>query len=476
MLPRWDDQQWDSSESAGDISGQSITWPGNLQLQESHSLPAHPSHNSDSGFVAHDDESRPGPSSWPQLQPGDAPLAYDESRPGPSSWPQLQPGDVPLAYDESRPGPSSWPQPQPGHAPLPHSRSFLPPLPVRIPRPQLHPSLFRPVLGHYEPPPLIFDEVWPEQPPHAIPTHPTHPTHLTDPHSAATSDPEIYGNLPPSVPSQLPAPASIDTNTSSHHDAIIDKNRHSRLLNESHESWPTPGRSQGRRQKLTGIDRAERARVTSKAQPIQIIPWGKSAVISACQEEMKRALLKDTLLPTKVTITSLANSSWNTVMRRQTRDDLRIWATESRSKVSKLAPVVDEIHEALKRAVRIFAYYEFDLKFDYAAALDESHVAERQTRVEGLIANDAFLHATQHVEGVATSVPFSHPAVIAFAAYLLYDSEFRYHQYIGEDWNLLPLLTMITTLYRWALSERRTGTYIRSFDPGKISGTENLAC
>ncbi|KAG1896287.1 uncharacterized protein F5891DRAFT_983632 [Suillus fuscotomentosus] len=420
MLPRWDDQQWDSSESAGDISGQSITWsgnqqvpeshsllqahlqwpenqqiqesyslqahsqwPGNLQLQESHSLPAHPSHNSDSGFVAHDDESRPGPSSWPQLQPGDAPLAYDESRPGPSSWPQLQPGDVPLAYDESRPGPSSWPQPQPGHAPLPHSRSGQ------------SSSL------------MLFQHT----------QHTQHTSPILTP--AATSDPEIYGNLPPSVPSQLPAPASIDTNTSSHHDAIIDKNRHSRLLNESHESWPTPGRSQGRRQKLTGIDRAERARVTSKAQPIQIIPWGKSAVISACQEEMKRALLKDTLLPMKVTITSLANSSWNTVMRRQTRDDLRIWATESRSKVSKLAPVVDEIHEALKRAVRIFAYYEFDLKFDYAAALDESHVAERQTRVEGLIANDAFLHATQHVEGVATSVPFSHPAVIAFAAYLL---------------------------------------------------------
>ncbi|KAG1837894.1 hypothetical protein C8R48DRAFT_680211 [Suillus tomentosus] len=389
MLPRWDDQQWDSSKSAGDISGQSITWsgnqqvpeshsllqahlqwpenqqiqesyslqahsqwPGNLQLQESHSLPAHPSHNSDSGFVAHDDESRPGPSSWPQLQPGDAPLAYDESRPGPSSWPQLQPGDVPLAYDESRPGPSSWPQPQPGHAPLPHtppkslsSRSWS----LRAPPTDLRRGLARAAASCYS-------------------NTPNTPTHLTNPHSAATSDPEIYGNLPPSVPSQLPAPASIDTNTSSHHDAIIDKNRHSRLLNESHESWPTPGRSQGRRQKLTGIDRAERARVTSKAQPIQIIPWGKSAVISACQEEMKRALLKDTLLPMKVTITSLANSSWNTVMRRQTRDDLRIWATESRSKVSKLAPVVDKIHEALKRAVRIFAYYEFDLKFDYAAA------------------------------------------------------------------------------------------------------------
>ncbi|KAG1895119.1 uncharacterized protein F5891DRAFT_1194463 [Suillus fuscotomentosus] len=464
MLPRWDDQQWDSSESAGDISGQSITWsgnqqvpeshsllqahlqwpenqqiqesyslqahsqwPGNLQLQESHSLPAHPSHNSDSGFVAHDDESRPGPSSWPQLQPGDAPLAYDESRPGPSSWPQLQPGDVPLAYDESRPGPSSWPQPAAWTCTT-TAQSVIPSSSACSNSPSTAPP----------------KSLSSQQPPHAIPTHPTHPTHLTDPHSAATSDPEIYGNLPPSVPSQLPAPASIDTNTSSHHDAIIDKNRHSRLLNESHESWPTPGRSQGRRQKLTGIDRAERARVTSKAQPIQIIPW--------------------------------ANSSWNTVMRRQTRDDLRIWATESRSKVSKLTPVVDEIHEALKRAVRIFAYYEFDLKFDYAAALDESHVAERQTRVEGLIANDAFLHATQHVEGVATSVPFSHPAVIAFAAYLLYDSEFRYHQYIGEDWNLLPLLTMITTLYRWALSERRTGTYIRSFDPGKISGTENLAC
>lgn len=47
--------------------------------------------------------------------------------------------------------------------------------------------------------------------------------------------------------------------------------------------------------------------------------------------------------------------------------------------LSKLVPVVDEIHDTLKRAIRIFAYYEFDLKFDYTAALDESHVTEHHT-------------------------------------------------------------------------------------------------
>ncbi|KAG1889934.1 hypothetical protein F4604DRAFT_1673453 [Suillus subluteus] len=378
MLPHWGNQRYDSSEPAGHISGPSgVTWSGNQQIQESHSLQAH--------------------LQWPgnqQLQEShslqQAHLQWLASQ-EPHSL-QAQPchdSDLGLVVHdyESCPGPSSWPQWLPGHAPdmaLPHTQSFLlpGPLPVQIPHPQLHPSLFHRILGgDCEPPPPNFDEVWPQLQPCDIPTNPLIP-YPSDPHPKISLDPFVYANLPPSS-------------------------------------------------------------VTSKKQAMKMIPWGTPILVLECQEEMKWNVFNNLLLPMKATIASSVNSLWKSVAQRQSRDNLWIWATSECSKdapINKLVPIVDQIQDAMVQAARIFVYYEFGLNFDYAVAVNQSHVTTRGVQVQGLIVNDVFLHAIQSIEGVDTSVAFSHLAIIVFAAYLLYD----------------------TTLYHWALFKRRTGTYIRS--------------
>ncbi|KAG2132682.1 hypothetical protein BD769DRAFT_1386445 [Suillus cothurnatus] len=465
MLPHWGNQPQYSSESAGDtgdtISGPSVTWPGNQQTQESYSLHAQ--------------------SSWPQ----NSQIQESHSLQAHLQWPgnqllqeshslQAHPGlsrDSEVYDYESRPGPSSWPCWQlPGHdsddtpdvAALPHTQSFLPQPHVQIPRPRLHQSLYHRVLGgiyDYEPlPSSNFNEAWPQagsQPPlqHDIPIHPAFPSdpnHPTDPQPVMTLDPVIYENLPLSVvPSQQAGP-SLGTNASSHRDPIDDDKSHSRLLNTYGKSYPSGKPDPG---------------PAPKEPAMKIVPWGTSDLVLECQEEMKRRLFNDSLLPTKATIASLADASWVSTVQRQSRDDLRIWATACSKdfRINKLASVVDEIQGAMQQVIRIFVCYEYDLLFDYAAIVDESRVGERRTRVRGLIANDAFLSAIQSVQGVNTSIPFSNSGVIAFASYILYDSDFRYHQYISEDWNLLPLLTATATFYRWALLERSTDSEVRNF-------------
>ncbi|KAG2739901.1 hypothetical protein P692DRAFT_201872809 [Suillus brevipes Sb2] len=307
-----------------------------------------------------------------------------------------------------------------------------PPL-VQNPRPQLHPSYYRVLGGRAYAdaiPPSTFDEAWPQS------------ESSPPPNRDIPLDPVIYQNLPPS-----------DLNVSdSRRDNIDDKKAHARLLDRSH---PYDYRPQVPRPKPAGIDRAERARMGSN---VTIIPWGKADLILQCQQEMKRRLFKVSLLPSKATIASLAVGAWDSIMQNQTRDDLRIWGTACSVpyQINKLTPVVEEIQVRLRDAIKIFACYEYDLLFDYTAAVSQLEVNMRKTQVQNLIANDAFLSAIQSVQGVNTSVPFSHRAVIAFASYVLYNSELQYHSYMGDEWNLEPLLTAITTFYRWALYERRT--------------------
>jgi hypothetical protein len=65
--------------------------------------------------------------------------------------------------------------------------------------------------------------------------------------------------------------------------------------------------------------------------------------------------------------------------------------------INKLTPVVEEIQVRLRDAIKIFACYEYDLLFDYTAAVSQLEVNMRKTRVQNLIANDAFLSAIQSV-------------------------------------------------------------------------------
>ncbi|KAG2148631.1 hypothetical protein BD769DRAFT_1382127 [Suillus cothurnatus] len=463
MLPHWGNQPQYSSESAGDtgdtISGPSVTWPGNQQTQESYSLHAQ--------------------SSWPQ----NSQIQESHSLQAHLQWPgnqllqeshslQAHPGlsrDSEVYDYESRPGPSSWPCWQlPGHdsddtpdvAALPHTQSFLPQPHVQIPRPRLHQSLYHRVLGgiyDYEPlPSSNFNEAWPQagsQPPlqHDIPIHPAFPSdpnHPTDPQPVMTLDPVIYENLP-----------LLGTNASSHRDPIDDDKSHSRLLNTYGKSYPSGNRTQGRRQKLVGIDRAQRG-----------ARWWVS-VEGTSDEDSSMGYIGLSLGVSRRNETEtfqrlvVTHKSYYCFVGRRFVDDLRIWATACSKdfRINKLASVVDEIQGAMQQVIRIFVCYEYDLLFDYAAIVDESRVGERRTRVRGLIANDAFLSAIQSVQGVNTSIPFSNSGVIAFASYILYDSDFRYHQYISEDWNLLPLLTATATFYRWALLERSTDSEVRNF-------------
>lgn len=65
--------------------------------------------------------------------------------------------------------------------------------------------------------------------------------------------------------------------------------------------------------------------------------------------------------------------------------------------INKLTPVVEEIQGSLRDAIKIFACYEYNLLFDYTASVDQLEVDMRKTRVQNLIANDAFLSAIQSV-------------------------------------------------------------------------------
>ncbi|KAG1771922.1 hypothetical protein EV702DRAFT_1048841 [Suillus placidus] len=104
------------------------------------------------------------------------------------------------------------------------------------------------------------------------------------------------------------------------------------------------------------------------------------------------------------------------ILKLKEGESLIVSAAAGNYWINKLAPVVDEIQDTLQQAIKIFACYEYGLMFDYTAAVDESEVNKCKKRVRGLIANDVFLSAIQSVQGVNTSVPFSHRAVIVFAS------------------------------------------------------------
>ncbi|KAG1760480.1 hypothetical protein EDD22DRAFT_848475 [Suillus occidentalis] len=427
-----------------------VQWPGNEHLQESHMTQARLLQS-------------PGIQQLHSQQAHGQSCDFDGS------------GLVPVRDNyNSRPGPSSWPQQLPDHVPdvaLPHTPySFLPSIPhIENPQPRLHPHIFldRVFGGDYDPPPQKFNEVWPQLPPHDTPPHPAFPYPTN---AVVTLDPNMFKNLPPSV---VPSHGhGKDTVTSSHRDPIEKAQQHSKL---------------GQRQKLVGIDRGEHLRLSCDEvvlnDPLEMktdlkvkkwIPWNVQTVVTEGQNLMKRQVVNTSFLPTRETIISLANSSWNTVAQDQKRDDLRIWMTIDCPKdttTTKLASVVDELQNSMKQDIQIFAFYEFGLGFSSTGSAKKGLDTERAKKIQCLIVDDAFLYATQTVSygfhcrgGVATLVAFSHPSIIASASFLMYESELQLHKSVDKDSNMLPLFTIIATLYHWTLLQRQAGTF-HDFSP-----------
>jgi hypothetical protein len=67
---------------------------------------------------------------------------------------------------------------------------------------------------------------------------------------------------------------------------------------------------------------------------------------------------------------------------------------------TKLASVVDELQNSMKQDIQIFAFYEFGLGFSStgsAGSAKKGLDTERAKKIQCLIADDAFLYATQTV-------------------------------------------------------------------------------
>ncbi|KAG1809506.1 hypothetical protein EV424DRAFT_1543013 [Suillus variegatus] len=198
-----------------------------------------------------------------------------------------------------------------------------------------------------------------------------------------------------------------------------------------------------------------------------IIPFGLKRFMFRCIERMKRRAFKDSLLPSVHSLTDMANSVWTAEANSPETDGLlRTWSLEQLEDdpghaTSKLGPVLMEISGRMTVVVRVFVFLKYDLDFSHDLMVMDAHITERANRVEGLVANNAFIYGTISVEGIDMDVAFANPTIITLARYLLYDSEFRYHRYItGNDY--FPLLAMIATQCLWVFQEYITGRYVNS--------------
>ncbi|KAG1839589.1 hypothetical protein C8R48DRAFT_790024 [Suillus tomentosus] len=117
---------------------------------------------------------------------------------------------------------------------------------------------------------------------------------------------------------------------------------------------------------------------------------------------------------------------------------LRTWSLEQLEDNPSLA------RSKLGPVLMVFVFLKYDLDFSHDLMVMDAHIMEHANWVEGLVANNAFIYSTISVEGIDMDIAFANPTIITLARYLLYDSEFRYHQYItGNDY--FPLLAMIAT-------------------------------
>lgn len=57
--------------------------------------------------------------------------------------------------------------------------------------------------------------------------------------------------------------------------------------------------------------------------------------------------------------------------------------------------------------VKTFVYIKYGLGFDYATAVNGTHIAERASRANHLVQNDTFLYGTLHVSALRGVGPLS---------------------------------------------------------------------
>ncbi|KAG1866098.1 hypothetical protein F4604DRAFT_1928402 [Suillus subluteus] len=242
----------------------------------------------------------------------------------------------------------------------------------------------------------------------------------------------------------------------------------------SHIAKVSTRASRRRLQAKSGVDLERGDKKATRT--FSFVPLNSGDVILACCEEMKYAIFKISLLPTTTEIATMARSSWEVAVNRQSAE-LRNWAHNFRSsQQNNLGNVVDSIRSDMKDVARLFVYFRYDLQ---TYQMSVPHLMSRGTRVEYLTADHSrFLDVTVTINGQTVTILFGNPAVMAYLGYLLYDSRYQYHRYIDGDYTgpspgghgvsalnvnkLRPLFTMTGTLFRWALEERRTGTVVDS--------------
>ncbi|KAG2094271.1 hypothetical protein BD769DRAFT_1395154 [Suillus cothurnatus] len=304
----------------------------------------------------------------------------------------------------------------------------------------------------------IWPKEWPSQDQYFAPNSNSMPTlpNLNRPSSGPVLPVTVPGLTQPMIPNQIPiAPKRDRSNDHTVAKGSARTSRRRRLVKAKSGH---------------GISDSEGATQTYK-----FLPSNSGDVILACREEMKYNIFNTSLLPTTTEAATMAQRSWETAVSRQSAD-LRDWAhIHRRAQEQSLANVVDSTRSEMKEVARLFVFFRYDLQ---TYQMGVSHLVNRGVRVLHLLGDDLFLNVTLTINGRTITVPFGNPAVMAYIAYLLYDSRYQYHRYIGGPEligpspasgasaltieKLRPLFTMTGTLFRWALEERRTGTVVDS--------------
>ncbi|KAG2049223.1 hypothetical protein BDR06DRAFT_1012330 [Suillus hirtellus] len=377
--------------------------------------------------------------------------------------------------------------------PKPHHAIYqcqpLHPLPFKLAHPTLHHSIPSVLLSAWPPTPSPLNQTA-YVPSHGS-THAIMQQDLPSGQSSQLGDLEasilnpalFFVPMSQSVPSLAPDSADCPFDKCKSFSSLI--HHHSCKVTQPKLNKP-PARPSNHRAKqgiIVTVERDQRAEkndtssavmaasqsLSTQTSDVRFIPGYSTTreVSNDCQDEMKIKLFNESLLPSNKDLIAMVDSSWKMAAAQQTNRAVGDWALKKlREELTfvdgKILPVVSSLHQDMQAVVRMFVVREYGLGFDYVVILDDLDIDTRTHRVDHLVENDRFIYSKLVVENVNGVIAFANPAIIAVVTYLLRDSEHQYHNYIGPNCNLKLLLTMITTLYQWALLERQSGLYITS--------------
>ncbi|KAG1800064.1 hypothetical protein EV424DRAFT_1545831 [Suillus variegatus] len=346
---------------------------------------------------------------------------------------------------------------QGSHGPDDQGQSYWQPLPSGQGLPQ--PVIAHPVPQrlYYQSGPQRFFAAWQPSPsPTAHASSPLlGPTHQPDQNDGSQSEapvpsvnPFMFDNT-----SYHPTPSSPSRSS---HQIFNDISQHAALTAPRHRRRGPQEQTSSRSAKRTKTQ-------TRSSTQFTIIPYRSEMVLDRCIHSMKLTAFKMSLLPLDIdrTVDALCRA----VAGQQTDETLRCWVLDKLENEkeffrTRLEPELATISGSMAAVVKTFIYIKYGLGFDYATAVNGTHIAERASRANHLVQNDTFLYGTLHVNGDNITVAFANPTIIALVGYLLRDSEHQLHRYISDDLNYKPLLAMSATLCLWVLQERITGICI----------------